>query len=321
MPSLSLVITDFALPGETDSRLSRLPALERLLGRGQLEREPVESWRHWVLAEAGLAVRGPLPIAGTIVGRSGHWAMATPTHLLAGLEHVHLDPAGLPLLSAEEQLALGRTFNEVFGADGLRLSFVQGEGLLELPRDVNATSHDPRDLIGCDAGRGMPEGPDGPWLRRLMTEIQMWLHTHPMNAERSARGAAPVNALWIWGHGQPSRLVEPPRLPRIHSDDAFLRCTWQQAGAANEPAATAFGEISSSGGDCLATLELARLASMPDEALRRAEEGWFGPLEAALGAGRLTRARLFLGGCVATHRRSDRFRVWRGRRAWHEALR
>lgn len=35
------------------------------------------------------------------------------------------------------------------------------------------------------------------WLQ-LSTEIQMFLHTHPINQARQQRGEIPINALWLW---------------------------------------------------------------------------------------------------------------------------
>ncbi|MCF7521544.1 hypothetical protein L4G92_05720 [Neisseria sp. ZJ106] len=41
-------------------------------------------------------------------------------------------------------------------------------------------------------------GNDAPtWLAK-QTEIQMWLHQHPLNAERHRQGLQPVNVLWLW---------------------------------------------------------------------------------------------------------------------------
>ena len=34
-------------------------------------------------------------------------------------------------------------------------------------------------------------------LRRLLAEIEMWLHAQPLNERRSRRGAASVTGLWF----------------------------------------------------------------------------------------------------------------------------
>lgn len=35
------------------------------------------------------------------------------------------------------------------------------------------------------------------WLQ-LNTEIQMWLHAHPINQQRQQQGLFPINSLWLW---------------------------------------------------------------------------------------------------------------------------
>jgi len=45
----------------------------------------------------------------------------------------------------------------------------------------------------------LPQGPRGGVWRRWLTEAQMLLHEHPLNAGREARGLRPLNALWLAG--------------------------------------------------------------------------------------------------------------------------
>src|SRR5690606_30880361 len=52
-----------------------------------------------------------------------------------------------------------------------------------------------------------------PW-RRLLNEIQMVWHEHPVNQARAARGALPVNGLWLYGGGRPWQVR--------HNDDVYL---------------------------------------------------------------------------------------------------
>lgn len=50
-----------------------------------------------------------------------------------------------------------------------------------------------------------------PW-RKLLNEIQMVWHHHPVNAERAALGLEPINSLWLYGGGQgwkPTSLADP----------------------------------------------------------------------------------------------------------------
>ena len=42
-----------------------------------------------------------------------------------------------------------------------------------------------------------------------MNEAQMILHTHPVNAEREARGMPAVNSVWLWGGGTLPAITPP----------------------------------------------------------------------------------------------------------------
>jgi hypothetical protein len=318
MTPLTLAISDFALPAE-GGEAPRLDALGRLLARGRREPCRQQDWRHWVLGASGLKPPEQLPVASTLAGRPGCWMVATPVHLLAGLEHLHLDPAGLPVLSGQNWQELSSDFNHVFADSGYRLEFDGEVALLDLGEALEAVTHDPQPLAGRDAAAWMPSGPGGGRLRRLMTEIQMWLHDHPVNAARSRRGVAPVNCLWLWGGGGET-LWPQTQLPGLASNDPFLRKLWQTAGA---PCAVPPSSLAAwlAMPRPIVSLELASIDPDPGIALQRLEQAWFRPLEEALAEGTISRARLHLGAVVATLHRHDRWRFWRPQRDWHEALR
>lgn len=43
----------------------------------------------------------------------------------------------------------------------------------------------------------LPHGRDASRWQALLTELQMFLHTHPFNQSRSARGLSPINTFWL----------------------------------------------------------------------------------------------------------------------------
>jgi hypothetical protein len=49
----------------------------------------------------------------------------------------------------------------------------------------------------------LPSGRDAPLLRRLLTEIQMMLHQHPINQQREQQGLLSLNGMWLSGSGSP----------------------------------------------------------------------------------------------------------------------
>lgn len=319
MARLLLAVPDFPRHVETDA-VPRLQALESLIARGR-PGAPAAEWRSWILGQAGADVSAPLPVARVVAGRDGHFAIATPVHLLAGLEHVHFDPAGLPSLNAEEWTRLCVGFNDVFSSDGLHLAREHGVGLLSLPRPVDALTRDPEPLAGREAGAWLPSGTEGAWLRRLMTEVQMWLYDHEINMEREARELCPVNGLWLWGlGGDAARAQRPPRA-MLASRDPFLRRLWANDGGQVGGDPDDLETTLDTGADCVvASISLAGLAPTPGESLQRLEADWFAPLAAGMVSGRVGSAELLLGDASLVLRPADRFRFWRRVRPWQEVL-
>lgn len=58
-----------------------------------------------------------------------------------------------------------------------------------------------------------------PWYK-LLNEMQMFLHQHPVNQARQQRGLLPINSLWFWGGG--ARPEKPKSDPIWCCDDPIL---------------------------------------------------------------------------------------------------
>ncbi|MFZ4758686.1 MAG: hypothetical protein ACOYLX_11035, partial [Burkholderiaceae bacterium] len=126
-----------------------------------------------------------------------------PVHLHVGRDHlVMTEPAGLAL-AADDAVALAASIAPLFDDDGLELVVPGGprwylrERSAERPLRLRT-----RPLSGA-SGRNvdawMPTGDDARRWRRLLNEVQMTWHAHPVNAARAERGLPPVNSLWIDG--------------------------------------------------------------------------------------------------------------------------
>ncbi|MFO8025628.1 MAG: hypothetical protein R6U90_10795, partial [Thiohalophilus sp.] len=57
--------------------------------------------------------------------------------------------------------------------------------------------------------------------RRLMNEVQMLLHDHPVNQQRAAEGRLTVNSLWLWGGGHKPH-KSAVRWQQVYTDDWLL---------------------------------------------------------------------------------------------------
>ena len=75
-------------------------------------------------------------------------------------------------------------------------------------------------------------------LTRWLNEVQMFLHGHPVNAQREDAGQPAINSLWLWGGGALPSGVEP-RFSAVFSDDPLATGLARAAGipAYGRPAA------------------------------------------------------------------------------------
>jgi hypothetical protein len=164
----------------------------------------------------------PLPWAaraaradGVDVGTSA-WALLTPTHWRVGADAVHLaDPRAL-MLDESASRALFEAVRPLFESEGLLLAW--GAALRWYASHAAFATLRTASLervIGRNVDRWLPRQPEAKLVRRLQNEVQMLLHTHPINEAREAVGALPVNSFWLSGCG----VYQPAVAPNVQVDE------------------------------------------------------------------------------------------------------
>jgi hypothetical protein len=163
------------------------------------------------------------------------WGLLTPVHWRVGSDGVHLaDPDALTLSDADSR-ALFNAVRPLFESEGYTLAWgaalrwyaahasLQGLATASLDR-----------VIGRNIDAWLPRQPEAKRLRRLQNEVQMLLHSQPLNDDREARGLLPVNSFWLSGCGalQAERSHELRYDDRLRAsalrDDANAWCAaWQ----------------------------------------------------------------------------------------------
>jgi hypothetical protein len=150
----------------------------------------------------------------------------------------------------------------------------------------------------------MPKGRDAAILKRLLTEVQMLLHEHPVNVARAQRGVPAVNALWLHGVGALGR-IERCVLPEAYGDDAYLRGLYRLHERPAPGTASHADEL-------LARMRSSAVAVLATRALDELEARWAAPLLRALRAGTIGQLDLVLDRWRLTIDRPALFRFWRG---------
>ncbi|WP_426702993.1 phosphoglycerate mutase [Rhodanobacter sp. Col0626] len=164
------------------------------------------------------------------------WLSADPAWVQPDMNGVRLLACGQLQLSMDEAQAFAETLQPVFDEAGLQLRISTPDRWhLRMP---DATSLPvfaaPEQALGEDLSQHLPQGVEGRRWRVLLNEIQVLLHQHPLNAERRARGLAPVNSLWLWGGGQLPDSLQT-RLHGVISDDLLLRALAGRADVKQQP--------------------------------------------------------------------------------------
>ncbi|CAB3642030.1 hypothetical protein [Achromobacter pestifer] len=184
-----------ARPAAFDARTQGCTAFESWqLSRAGYTPEP------GLLQGAGL---GPLLAAGQAPAGQAIW-LAELVHLALGADQANLlDPDQMDL-RPEESAALLDTARPLFDGTGFAVEALSPQRWrLQLPDGLRPQTASPLVVAGQRLNDWWRQDTETrPW-RRLLNEIQMAWHEHPVNDDRAARGVAPVNALWLYGGGTP----------------------------------------------------------------------------------------------------------------------
>jgi hypothetical protein len=264
--------------------------------RAQLLRHFYLTPRHWPIA--ALARRAD---AGDAAGSA--WLRADPVHIRPDINGARLLAYGQALsLTDADPAALLPALQPLFGDAGFALDApTPSHWYLRLPRETKLPAFtDPGEALGEDLFEHLAEGSEGRRWRALLSEAQIVLHNHPWNAQRAARGRAPVNSLWFWGGG-------------VLPDEARA---WHSTIFSDDETASALGRAA-----CVAQPLPGRFPGTPDDAvfdlqadrdLARLQRDWLLPALAEIDRGRLKSLELDLAdGRAFEITRGQRWRFWR----------
>ena len=286
LPHLPPADIDRSRPANT------LPAWRRIASRARATRFARQDTAVRLLESVGVRKQQDWPIAsftwladaGTADSRFR--LRADPIHLRADRDALVLVEAGSLDLHQEAADQLVDTLNSHFDSDGLSFAApVAQRWYVDLPHTPGLVTSPLPFAAGRSVDPLLPKGNDALLWHRWFNEIQMLLHSHPVNEVREAAGLPAINSVWFWGGGCLPASVSAS-WAAAWGDDPLLRGL---ALAAKMPWAPAPTDAQQWLGRSTDGEHVVVLGSTPAAELER---GWFAPLLQALKQGQLSAVSL-----------------------------
>ena len=182
--------------------------------------------------EEGLAA---LRFWGQTGERSAAWmAAADPVHLEPMINDLRVSAFSTDELKASELRSLYADLQaSLAGNSDVAFASIGRYGYLRGTSDFPVANVAPRCAHGESAEKHGPSSdPDGAY-HRLLGEIQLALHQHPLNERREANGQRSINSLWFWGGGvAPEKEIKS--IPPLFANDELFLGYWESCTAVTE---------------------------------------------------------------------------------------
>jgi hypothetical protein len=231
---------------------------------------------------------------------TARWIAADPVHLRFDQDRLFLASGAALAITAEEAASIACELNRYFVdlgvfhvlcAERWYLRLAVGESVLER-LDAPPLSA----VAGRSVERLLREITEEREIRKLLNEIQTFLHAHPVNRRREEKDLATINSLWLWGAGTPPTPPVTTNFDGCWGTDPLARGLARAAGLSAHPVPENADALS--GARPLVVLDdLSEPVCYENgadyrQALAALETRWFAPTWRALATGAIRRLRL-----------------------------
>lgn len=333
--NLTLFIPDLFWPDTAQPEIYQgLPvaAIEKLLSKSAVRVTAPEEMDGWLCNRFNVARQsGSWPVAPLMLHSDApvlaendkeFWMRADPVHLRIEQNHLMLADSRMFNVTDEEAGQLVQDLNRGLANHGIVLQALRADRwYVRLPQAPAMQTYT-LDQVTCrNINYFLPDGSDSMFWRKLLNEVQMQLHEHPVNQARESGGELSINSLWFWGGGY---------MPEsVHTDDTHV---WSNGGLAqalagacrvtygNLPLDVAVWLRAQETGEHLVVLDgLHAKAKYRDaygwrEMLREVEQNWFVPICEALADGAIGRLQVMTSNAHVnlnfTATRADLWKFW-----------
>ncbi len=185
---------------------TQLPHLCRILARGHKQALNKTSLEARILHGLGVQfdTHADVPLAALRahllspqIDNASLWCL-DPVHVQIDQEEAVLLANESLDLSESEARHLIDDLNAHFAEDGLVIHYHKPHQWV-LQGQLALTTQPLSEVMQNSIDRFQPAGHDETRWRKLVNELQMLLHAHPVNQAREQQGMAVVNSAWLWG--------------------------------------------------------------------------------------------------------------------------
>jgi hypothetical protein len=285
-------LLDLLIPGllPNASEGVRLPHLERWIARADRAREPQRSAEAWLARRFGVE---PAPVAAVSLAvdeapQPGHWLRADPVFARVERDTLVLHHSASLAVAPEEARELVASLREHFAQDGLEFRVPRPDRwYVRVPADEVPVTTPLPEALGEDVFGRLPRGGGRINWAAALTEAQMILSTHPVNAAREGGRRPPVNAIWFWGEGALPKALSAA-YDQVFASDPFAAGLAHLSGATLAPPPASASGLQARGRalvvlDAPATALHAGDREAWGHAARAIDAAWFATLGETLG--------------------------------------
>jgi hypothetical protein len=284
-----------------------LPSLQTLVSRAKESALPDKKIHKQLIDLFSVPEITHVPVAAIeaaaleLEGVHPQWLRADPVHIITDKTTAVISDT-VPLKD-DEITALLIDINQLLIQDGhLLYAPTSSAWYMNTAYQDDMETLSVSEMRGRTFTEGLPTGAEQAKWRRLFTELQMLLHTHPVNQARRREKQPTVDALWFWGLGATPRKFESD-WRHIWSNNLLINGLSYLADCQQSP-------LPATWTDCQIMMEGASLVILDNiSSLKELERQWAAPILAALNKGELASVRIiFQGNAYVTDRR--RIRQW-----------
>lgn len=224
--NIHLIVPSLFWPNVSQTEIYRdlsMPALETLLAKSIANEHPpqeMEIWlcnafkvtqqqNNWPIAPIMLHIDAPEKIK--TINRD-YWIRADPVHLRIEQNHIMLADSGAFEISEDEAEQITQYLNQNLKCypDFKLLPLQPYRWYIRLPRTIEIQTYTIGQVTCKNINNFLPAGKESMIWRKIINEIQMLLHEHPVNQARESCEKLPINSLWLWGGGTLPQSIQSP---------------------------------------------------------------------------------------------------------------